>query len=160
MTHLPLERLMKIATCQARPGVVVGSQDINTPDVPLVYSLSGLVDTGLAARMVANGLRVALRDETWRCRTLGVRGQVGEAKELRLMIWMDGRDDQPGMAAIWDLAQEAPSGKTAYGAVLPRPVLVIGRNVRSGEHFVMRYAPGEWLERLQEIGAEARRSAS
>jgi hypothetical protein len=159
MMSLPLERLMKIATCQARPGVVVGLPGSSTMEVSSVSAPAGEVDTSLAARMVANGLCVALRNEVWQCRALGARGQVGEAKELRVMVWMDSRDDQPGMAAIWDLTREAPSGKTAYGAVLPRPVLVIGRNIRTGAHFVLRYVPGEWMERLQAIGAEARRPA-
>jgi hypothetical protein len=118
---------------------------------------SGLVDTCLAAQMVANNLRATLRDERWKRRHLGARGQVGEAEGLRLMVWIDSRDDQPGMVAMWDMRREASVGQTEYGAVLPRPVLVIGRNVRSGEHFVMRYAPGEWLERLQQIGYAAHR---
>ncbi len=155
MAYLPLERLLKIATCRARPGVVVGLQHGYTDE----FLLAGLVDTGLAARMVANGLRVALRDAIWHRRTLGACGQVGTARGLRLMVWMDRRDEQPGMVAVWDMAREVPARQTAYGALAPRPVLVIGRNVRTGEHFVLRYAPGEWLERLQQVGAEVRRFA-
>src|SRR5262249_12453242 len=123
-------------------------------------ALPGFVDTHLAARMVANALCVALRNDVWRRRAVGACGQVGEAHGLRVMIWMDARDEQPGMVAIWGLAQEAPCGTTAYGPVLPWPVLVIGRNVRSGAHFVLRYAPGDWLDRLQQMGYAARRFAS
>jgi hypothetical protein len=160
MIHLPLERLLHIATCQAQPGVVVGSYKTSSAGALSVYASSGCVDTSLAARMVANGLCVVLRKETWRRRILGPQGQVCEANNVRVMVWMDSRDDQPGMMAVWDLARKVPSGKTEYGAVLPRPVLVIGRNVRTGEHFVLRYAPGEWLERLQQISYEVRRFAS
>ncbi len=160
MTHLPLERLMRIATYQARPGVVVGSYKKSNPDIQLVFPLPDMVDTNLAARMVANSLCVLLRKESWRRRPLGARGQVCEARGLRVMVWMDSRDEQPGMVAVWDVAQAAPSGQTEYGAVVPRPVLVIGRNVRNGAHFVMRYAPGDWLARLQQIGYEVRRVVS
>ncbi|HEY7357327.1 MAG TPA: hypothetical protein VH590_12700 [Ktedonobacterales bacterium] len=160
MMHLPLERLLKIATHQARPGVVVGSHRTSSSAAVTVSAASVSVDTSLAARMVANGLSALLRKETWRRRVLGPQGQVCEANDVRVMLWMDSRDDQPGMVAVWDLARKAPSGKTKYGAVLPRPVLVIGRNVRSGEHFVLRYAPGEWLARLQEMSYEVRRFAS
>jgi hypothetical protein len=138
--------------------VVVGRQGGNETDAAPPVFLSELVDTGLAARMAANSLRVTLRDAVWQRRHLGARGQVGESQGLRLMVWTDSRDDQPGMVAIWDMAQEAPCGETAYGAKLARPVLVIGRNMRTGEHFVMRYAPGEWLERLQQVEYTANRS--
>jgi hypothetical protein len=158
MMHLPLERLLHIATCQARPGVV-GSYKPSSSGAPSVPPSVG-ADTCLAARMVANGLCRLLRKETWRRRVLGPQGQVCEANDVRVMVWMDSRDDQPGMVAVWDLARKAPSGQTQYGAMLPRPVLVIGRNVRTGEHFVMRFAPGEWLERLQQISYEVRRFAS
>lgn len=160
MLPLPLERLLTIATCQARPGVVVGSYKSSSCDAVPARAPAVSVDTSLAARMVANGLCALLRKETWRRRVLGPQGQVCEANNVRVMIWMDSRDDQPGMVAVWDLARKAPSGKTPYGAMLPRPVLVIGRNVRSGEHFVLRYAPGEWLARLQQISYEVRRFAS
>ena len=53
-------------------------------------SPAGPMDTSLAARMVANGLRLALRDEVWQRRRLGACGQVGEARGLRLIVWMDG----------------------------------------------------------------------
>jgi hypothetical protein len=160
MTVLPLERLMRIATCQARPGVVVGSAIQKPLNMQPLLALSGFVDTHLAARMVANGLCVLLRSEVWRRRPVGTTGYVGEAHHLRVMVWMDHRDDQPGMVAIWDMTRAAPSGKTAYGPVLPRPVLVIGRNVRSGAHFVLRYAPGDWVDRLQHMSYAARRFAS
>jgi hypothetical protein len=159
MIYLPLEHLLKIATCQARPGVVIGSQAIHTPDVLPKYVFTDLVDTNLAARMVANGLRVMLRDGVWERHRAGAEGQVGEAKGLRLMVWMDSRDEQPGMVAIWDMIRETPEGQTPYGPLVPRPVLVIGRNVRSGEHFVLRYAPGDWLKRLQQIDSEVQRLA-
>lgn len=151
---------MRIATCQARPGVVVGSSIQPPPNMQSLMALSGFVDTHLAARMVANGLCVLLRNDVWRRRPVGATGYVGEAHQLRVMVWMDHRDEQPGMVAIWDMTRAAPSGKTAYGAVLPRPVLVIGRNVRNGAHFVLRYAPGDWVDRLQQISYAARRFVS
>lgn len=160
MASLPLERLLRIATCQARPGVVVGSHKYATPNVQSALALSGCVDTSLAARMVANGLCMTLRHEIWRRRAVGAWGLVGEADGLRVMVWIDHRDEQPGMVAVWDMARTAPAGKTIYGPTAPRPVLVIGRNVRSGAHFVLRYAPGEWLDRLQQIGSAVRRFAS
>lgn len=160
MAILPLERLMRIATYRARPGVVVGAAIQTSPNTQPLLALSGFVDTHLAARMVANGLCVLLRHDLWQRRPVGATGYVGEAHNLRVMVWMDHRDDQPGMVAVWDMTRAAPSGKTAYGPVLPRPVLVIGRNVRSGAHFVLRYAPGDWVERLQHISYAARRFAS
>ncbi len=159
MISLPFEHLLEIATSQACLGVAVNSQDTSAADVRAAAPASP-VDTGLAARMVANGLRLALRDGVWQRRRLGACGQVGEARGLRLVVWMDSRDDQPGMVAVWDMRRAAPSGMTPYGALMPRPVLVIGRNVRTGAHFVMRYAPGAWLERLQQIGYEMQRFAS
>ena len=151
MVYLPLERLLRIATCQARPGVVVG-----VPQKGSVEQLSGVsvydgVDTCLAARMAANVLRQLLRAEIWQQRQLGARGLVGEAEHLRLMVWMDNRDEQPGIVAVWDAEQPAPTGRTSYGELAPRPALVIGRNVRTQEHFVMRYAPGDWVARLEQI---------
>ena len=155
MVYLPLERLLRIATCQARPGVVVG-----VPQVGIVEQLSGVsvcdgVDTCLAARMAANVLRQLLHAEVWQQRQLGARGLVGEAEQLRLMVWMDSRDEQPGMVAVWDTTQPAPTGRTPYGELAPRPVLVIGRNVRTQEHFVMRYAFGDWMARLEQIAFQA-----
>ena len=155
MVYLPLERLLKIATCQARPGVVVGA-----PQVGSIEHLSGVsvyagVDTCLAARMAANVLRQVLRAGVWQQRQLGACGLVGEAEQLRLMVWMDSCDEQPGMVAVWDAAQPAPPGRTPYGELAPRPALVIGRNVRTQEHFVMRYAPGDWLARLEQIAHQA-----
>jgi hypothetical protein len=128
------------------------------PQIVSVFSPS-LVDARLAARMVSNGLGMALRDELWHSRPLGTCGRVGETKELRLILWMD-NDDQPGIAAVWDLTLEAPSGMITFGTALPRPVLVIGRNLCSSEHFVLRYVPGAWVERLQQVGFEVQRSAS
>ena len=151
MVYLPLERLLRIATCQARPGVVVGAPLAWGAEQLSGVSFSGEVDTFLAARMAANALRRVLRAEVWQQRQLGVRGMVGEAEQIRLMVWMDSRDEQPGMVAVWDAAQPMPTGKTVYGELAPRPVLVIGRNVRTEEHFVMRYAPGDWLARLEQI---------
>jgi hypothetical protein len=157
MIMLPLERLLSIATSQARPGVVVGSSEVQTMGRPSGVSVSEGVDTGLAARMAANTLRRLLGAEVWQQRWLGARGLVGEAGPLRLLVWMDSRDDQPGMVALWDTSRPAPAGKTAYGKLSPRPVLVIGRNVRTGEHFVMRYAPGDWQVRLEQMAHEAAR---
>lgn len=158
MILLPWERLLRIATCQARPGVVVEAEHAPCPTVFSRFSPTGLTDVGLAARMVANGLNVALRDEVWQHRQLSAHTRVGEAKGLRLMIWMDSRDDQPGLAVLWDLTREVPPRRTAYGTLILRPVLVIGRNMRSGEHFVMRYVPGDWQERLEQIRCAADRS--
>jgi hypothetical protein len=154
MVYLPLERLLGIATYQARPGVVVGATQGQS-----VEQLSGIsvyegVDTCLAARMAANALRQLLRAEAWQQRQLGERGLVGEAGQIRLMVWMDNRDEQPGMVAVWDVARPAPIGRTLYGELAPRPVLVIGRNVRTQEHFVMRYAPGDWIARLEQIALQ------
>ena len=158
MKFLPWERLLKIATCQARPGVVIEPERIPYPAVFSPLSPTGLVDVGLAARMVANGLNMALRDEVWQRRQLSAHTRVGEAKGLRLMIWMDSRDDQPGLTVLWDLTREVPTRRTEYGTLILRPVLVIGRNMRIGEHFVMRYVPGDWLRRLEQIGCAAGRS--
>ncbi len=158
MLYLPLERLLTIATGQAGPGMV-GSHMNAAPHVVSVVSPASLVDARLAARMVANGLYLALRDEVWHCRPLGTCGRVGETQNLRLILWMD-NDDQPGIAAVWDAALEAPSGMITSGMALPRPVLVIGRNLRSGEHFALRYAPGAWVERLQAVSFGVQRSAS
>lgn len=151
MVYLPLERLLRIATCQARPGVVVGAPLAWSAEQISGVSFSGEVDTFLAARMAANVLRQVLRAEVWQQRQLGARGIVGEAEQIRLMVWMDSRDEQPGLVAVWDAAQPMPTGKTVYGELAPRPALVIGRNVRTEEHFVMRYAPGDWLARLEQI---------
>jgi hypothetical protein len=158
MILLPWERLLKIATCQAQPGVVIEAEYIPYPAVFSLFSPTGLVDVGLAARMVANGLNMALRDEVWQRRQPSAHTLIGEANGLRLMIWMDSRDDQPGLTVVWDLAREVPPRRTAYGTLVLRPVLVIGRNMRSGEHFVMRYVPGDWLGRLEQIGCAAGRS--
>jgi|GEM_PF-3152367 len=160
MIYLPLERLLRIATGQTAPEVRVGASRLQAMALAPVAPPTGGVDTCLAARMVANSLAVLLRDGCWQRRQLGARAQVGEMLGVRLLVWMDSRDDQPGMVALWDMTGETPSGKTAYGAVLPRPMLVVGRNALTGAHFVMRYAPGDWLERLQQIAGEARRSAS
>ena len=151
MVYLPLERLLRIATCQARPGVVVGAALAWRAEQLPGVSLSEGVDTYLAARMAANALRQLLCAEVWQHRQLGARGVVGEAEQIRLMVWMDSRDEQPGMVAVWDVAQLVPTGRTVYGELAPRPVLVIGRNMRTEEHFVMRYAPGDWLVRLEQI---------
>ncbi len=159
MFYLPLERLLAIATSQPWPDATGGSQTPKNPSLFSVFTPSGLVDTGLAARMVANGLCMTLRAETWSSHALGAYGQVGEARDVRVMIWMDHHDDQPGIVAVWDLTRQAPTETTPYGAMLPRPVLVIGRNVRTGEHFVLRYVPGAWLNRLQPVGSAVRRSA-
>jgi hypothetical protein len=151
MVYLPLERLLTIATCQARPEVASGIAVTKGPVTAPVAYQPGTVDTGLAARMAANGLRVLLRDGTWQRRRLGPNSEAGEAMKLRLLLWMDRRDEQPGMVALWDMTRAAPLETTAYGALMPRPVLLIGRNVRTGAHFVMRYVPGDWLERLQQV---------
>lgn len=155
MVYLPLERLLRIATCQARPGVVVGAPPAWNAEQSGGVQVSEGVDTCLAARMAANTLRQLLRAEVWQQRQLGARGQVGEAEQIRLMVWMDNRDEQPGMVALWDATLPAPTGRTMYGELAPRPVLVIGRNLRTEEHFVMRYAPGNWLTRLEQIAFQA-----
>ncbi len=160
MIILPLERLLTIATCQARPGVVVGSSEVQVVGMLSEVSASGGVDTSLAARMAANALRRLLGAEVWQKHWLGARGLVGEAGSLRLLVWIESRDDQPGMVALWDVLRPAPAGKTAYGELLPRPVLLIGRNVRTGEHFVMRYVPGDWLESLERMAHESARRDS
>ena len=158
MILLPWERLLRIATCQARPGVVIEAEYAPCIAVFSLFSPTGLADGGLAARMVANGLNMALRDEVWQRRQPSAHTQIGEAKGLRLMIWMDSRDDQPGLTVLWDLTREVLPRRTAYGTLILRPVMVIGRNMRSGEHFVMRYVPGDWLRRLEQIGCAAGRS--
>jgi hypothetical protein len=155
MVYLPLERLLRIATCQARPGVVVGAPQVGSAEQLSDVSVYDGVDTCLAARMAANALRQLLRAEVWQQRQLGVRGLVGEAKQIRLMVWMDNRDEQPGMVAVWDVALSVPTGRTLYGELAPRPVLVIGRNVRTHEHFVMRYVFGDWMARLEQIALQA-----
>jgi hypothetical protein len=158
MLYLPLERLLVIATGQADSDMV-GLPKNAAPHMLSAVSPASLVDTRLAARMIANGLYQALRDEIWRSRPLGTCGRVGETKELRLILWMD-TDDQPGIAAVWDLALESSPRVITPVTVLPRPALVIGRNLRSGEHFVLRYVPGAWVERLQEVSFGACRSVS
>ncbi len=155
MISLPLERLLRIATCQAAPEILVGASMMQAI---AVAPPTGGVDTCLAARMVANNLAALLRDGCWQRRQLGARAQVGEMLGMRLLVWMDSCDDQPGMVALWDATRETPSGKTAYGTIQPRPVLVVGRNGQTGAHFVKHYKPGDWLERLQQISSEARRS--
>ena len=158
MLYLPLERLLTIATGQAGPGT--GGPYMNTAlPVLSVASPASLVDARLAARMVANGLYLALQDEVWHSRPLGAFGRVGETQNLRLILWMD-NDEQPGIAAVWDTTLEAPSQVITSGIVLPRPVLVIGRNLRSSAHFVLRYVPGAWVERLQAVSFGVQRSAS
>lgn len=160
MVYLPLERLLRIATCQARPGVVVGAAQAGSAEQLSGISVYAGVDTCLAARMAANALRQLLCAEVWQQRQLGERGQVGEADQIRLMVWMDSRDEQPGMVAVWDVALPAPTGRTPYGELAPRPVLVIGRNVRTQEHFVMRYAYGDWMARLERIAFQAAGSST
>ncbi|HLV98951.1 MAG TPA: hypothetical protein VKT82_09765 [Ktedonobacterales bacterium] len=158
MLYLPLERLLAIATGQAMPGVV-GASINAAPHALSVVSPASPVDARLAARMIANGLYMALRDEIWRSHPLGNCGRAGETNDLRLILWMDS-DNQPGIAAVWDLTLEAPSKVITTGTVLPRPALVIGRNLRSGEYFVLRCVPGAWVERLQAVSFGVQRSAS
>ncbi len=154
MIYLPLGRLLTIATCQTQPEEVAGSLETNPVEVVPGGAFSGKMDTHLAARMAANALRLLVQAGAWQRHRLGARGVVGEAMGLRLMVWMDSSDEQPGMVAVWDLSQSVPADQTAYGELAPRPVLVIGRNIHTGEHFVTRYLPGAWLERLEHIARE------
>ncbi len=158
MLYLPLERLLAIATGQV-DSEMVGPPRNAAPSILSTVSPARLVDTRLAARMIANGLYQALRDDIWHSRPLGACGRVGETRELRLILWMD-TDDQPGIAAVWDLTLESSPPIITPVTVLPRPVLVIGRNLRSSEHFVLRYVPGAWVDRLQEVSFGTQRTAS